>query len=125
MLDCQGDHTHTRRVCIGTCNRWHIGFGTGGAKTIAASPERTAEAPRFSAVRFFRARSSYGLKWPGGEHCTEGSRGRNHTSAPQSDHAVLPAKVSQRKHPRASVGLEHSKAAVAFFATAKVTQDWG
>ncbi|MGI9403922.1 MAG: hypothetical protein ACR2OF_05375, partial [Hyphomicrobium sp.] len=88
-LGCPGDHTHTCHVCIGTCIRRRIGFGTGGATTIAAPPERTAEAPRFSAVRFFRVRSSYGFKRPGGEHCTEGPRGRNDTSTPQSGYAGL------------------------------------
>lgn len=47
---------------------------------------------------FFRVRSSYGFKLPGGEHCTDGSRGRNHTSAPQSDRAgLLLANASQQK----------------------------
>ena len=94
----RGDHSHIYRVCIGTCNRWHIGFSTGDAAMVVASPERTAEAPRFSAVRFFRVRSSYGFKLPGGEHCADGSRDRNHTSAPQSDRAgLLLANASQQK----------------------------
>jgi hypothetical protein len=46
---------------------------------MAASPERTAEAPRFSAVRFIRVRSFYGFKLPGDEHRTEDRRSRKKT----------------------------------------------